>query len=92
MVLKGLALSRKQRKYHNLQQLNDAVLQLKCIVDGVLHCESLVDEEEVENALAEIHAIELLMAGERDETLSHEISTHIQLRDMRGAVALSLSY
>ncbi|KND92285.1 Vacuolar protein sorting-associated protein 54, chloroplastic [Tolypocladium ophioglossoides CBS 100239] len=88
VVMKGLQLLQKRQKSHNLQQMSDAVLQLKRIVDGVAYCELLVDEGEVEKALAEIDAIELLMAGERDETLGDETSTHFQLRDVRGATAL----
>jgi vacuolar protein sorting-associated protein 54 len=88
VAMKGLELMQKRQKYHNLQQMRDAVLQLKHIVDGVAYCESLVDEEEVEKALAEIHAIELLMAGERVEILGDKKSTYIQLRDLRGAMAL----
>jgi vacuolar protein sorting-associated protein 54 len=88
VAMKGLELMQKRQKYHNLQQLRDAVLQLKHIADGVAYCESLVDEEEVEKALAEIHAIELLMAGERAEVLGNKKSTYFQLRDLRGAMAL----
>ncbi|KAL7619654.1 hypothetical protein AAE478_010195 [Parahypoxylon ruwenzoriense] len=73
---------------HNLQQMNDAVMQLKRVVDGVAYCESLVDEGKLETALAEIDAIELLMAGERGETFGDETSTHMQLLDMRWAAAL----
>jgi vacuolar protein sorting-associated protein 54 len=88
VVNKGLELLQKQQKHHNLQQMTDSVLQLKRIVDGIAFCESLIDEREVEKALAEIDAIELLMVGERDETLGDETLKHIQLRDLRGAVAL----
>jgi vacuolar protein sorting-associated protein 54 len=64
---------------YSLKRLSDTVLQLKQIVDRVAYCESLVDEGEVERALVEIDAIELLMVGERDETFSGEPPTHGQL-------------
>ena len=88
IVSKGLELMQKRQKRHNLQQLSDAVLQLKRIVDGVAHCELLVDNGDVEEALSEIDSLEMLMAGERDETLSDKALANVQLRDMRGATAL----
>lgn len=80
-------LLRKRQKRHNLQQLSDTVLQLKRVIDRVAFCKSLVDEGEVETALDEIDGIELLMAGERDET-SRDGMIQIQLRDIRGAKSL----
>ncbi|KAK0628460.1 Vps54-like protein-domain-containing protein [Bombardia bombarda] len=88
LVGDGLALLQTRQIFSNLQQMNDAVLQLKHIVDGVARSESLVDEGEVEKALAEIDFIELLMAGERDETTGSAAAADIHLRDLRGAVAL----
>lgn len=63
------------------------LLQLKRVIDSVALCETLIDEEEVEQALDRIDAIELLMAGKRDET-SRDGMTQIQLRDIRGIMAL----
>jgi vacuolar protein sorting-associated protein 54 len=63
-------------------------LQLKRIVDRFTYCELLIDEEDVEKALVEIDAIELLMAGKRDEAFENKTLTHVQLRDLRGAAAL----
>ncbi|KAG5661366.1 hypothetical protein KAF25_005488, partial [Fusarium avenaceum] len=60
---------------------------LKHVVDGVARCKLLVDDGDVEKALEEIDAVELLMAGERAETSEEEIA-HLQLRDIRGAAAL----
>ncbi|KAF4973626.1 hypothetical protein FZEAL_9270 [Fusarium zealandicum] len=88
VVTKGLELSQKRRVRHDMQQMHDAVLQLKRVVEGVAYCESLVDQGEVEKALVEMNAIELLMAGERDERSEDEKPAHIQLRDIRGAAAL----
>lgn len=87
MVMRHMELLQKGKKRHNLQQLNDAVLQLKRVVDGVAFCESLVDEGAVERAFDEVDAIELLMAGERDET-SRDEAAQIQLRDLREVMAL----
>ncbi|KAF6835265.1 garp complex component [Colletotrichum musicola] len=84
----GLELLQKQQKFSNLRQLNDAVSQIEHIVDGVARCESLIDEGEVDKALAEIDVVELLMAGESYETTRHTTAADIHLRDLRGAVAL----
>jgi len=88
IVTGGLQLLEKQYRRHNLQQLQDAVQQLQCVVGRVAYSESLVDKGEVEKALAEIDAIELLMVGERDETSGDKALTKSQLRDLRGAMVL----
>ncbi|KAF5022521.1 hypothetical protein F66182_5423 [Fusarium sp. NRRL 66182] len=88
VVRRGVTLSRKRQARRNLQQIHDAVLQLKCVVERVAHCEALVDQGEVEEALAEIDVIEPLMAGERHERLEDQVLAHVQLRDIRGATAL----
>lgn len=49
-----IELLHKRRKWHNLQQMSDTVLQLKCVVDGVAFCKSLIIKEEVERTLDEI--------------------------------------
>ncbi|KAF4448551.1 garp complex component [Fusarium austroafricanum] len=70
----------------DLASLGGNVLNL--IVDGVARCKSLVEDGDVEMALEEIGTVELLMAGERAERSEDEISTQIQLRDIRGAAAV----
>ena len=87
VVMRRMELSQKLQKRHNLQHLNDAILQLKRVVDGLAFCESLVDEGAAGKALDEIDAIERLMAGERDEALRDE-TTQARLRDMRGVTML----
>lgn len=87
VVSTGLKLAQKRQVQHNLKYIHDVVLQLKHVVDGVARCKSLVDDGDVEKALEEIDAVELLMAGKRPETSEDEIA-HIQLRDIRGAAAL----
>jgi vacuolar protein sorting-associated protein 54 len=88
VVIKGLELLQKRQRHHNLHQIDDAALQLKRIVDRFTYCKLLIDEEDVEKALVEIDAIELLMAGKRDEAFENKTLTHVQLRDLRGAAAL----
>ncbi|GJD04834.1 vacuolar protein sorting-associated protein [Colletotrichum higginsianum] len=88
VVAKGLELTRKRQESHNVQQIHDAVLQLKRIVDGVVCYESLVNEGRLEKALAEMNVIESVMAGKRSDNLEDESLTYIQLRDLRGATAL----
>ncbi|KAL2172542.1 hypothetical protein VTG60DRAFT_5296 [Thermothelomyces hinnuleus] len=80
----GLNLVQQRRKRENVQQLHDAVLQLKEIVDRVAVCETLVDSGQVDQALDGIDMIENLMAGEAPN--NSEIG--IRLRDLRDATAL----
>ncbi|KAF6834268.1 garp complex component [Colletotrichum plurivorum] len=87
-LAEGLDLLQKQQKFSNLRQLNDAVSQMERIVEGVARCESLVDEGEVDKALAEIDVVELLMAGKSYETTRLPAAGDIHLRDLRGAVAV----
>ncbi|KAI1110763.1 hypothetical protein F5Y14DRAFT_342451 [Nemania sp. NC0429] len=88
MVTDGLQLLQKQRRHHNQQQLYDAVQQVKRVVDAVGYSESLVDKGDVEKALSEIDAIELLMSGERDETSGTTTLPNSRLRDLRGVTLL----
>ncbi|KAI3331812.1 putative GARP complex component [Xylariaceae sp. AK1471] len=88
MITDGLQLLQKQRRHQNMQQMHDAVQQLKRVVDAVGYSESLVDKGDVEKALTEIDAIELLMSGERDEISGPTALPKIQLRDLRGATLL----
>ncbi|KAK7409588.1 hypothetical protein QQX98_008250 [Neonectria punicea] len=85
IAAKGLQIVHKRRRRENLQQLNDAVLQLKQIATGVVSCEALVDEGEVDRALAGIDSLEKLIAGERDADADEP---NFQLRDLRSASAL----
>ncbi|ODA79807.1 hypothetical protein RJ55_05403 [Drechmeria coniospora] len=85
IVSSGLQIVQKRRRRENLRQLNDAVLQLRQIVDGFATCESLVDAGEVDEALVKIDSLEKLIAGERDQS---EEDSGRQLRDMRSASAL----
>lgn len=91
IVASGLDIVHRRRRQENLRQLNDAVLQLKQIVDGVADCEGLVDAGEVDKALEKIDSLEMLIAGERvdDESGSDAADTTApQLRDLQGAAAL----
>jgi len=83
MAVGGLDIVNMRRRRENLQQLSDAVQQLKRIVEDVSNCESLVENGEVEKALDALDSLELLIAGE-------SISEHpvFELRDLRGATAL----
>ncbi|KAL2760725.1 hypothetical protein ACRALDRAFT_1073543 [Sodiomyces alcalophilus JCM 7366] len=88
----GLDMIQKRRRRENIQQLNDAVLQLRHIVEGVGRCESLVNSDQVEEALNGIDSLELLIAGElRDDgpaAITSPSLGAICLRDLRGATAL----
>ncbi|OTB06078.1 hypothetical protein M426DRAFT_319155 [Hypoxylon sp. CI-4A] len=84
----GLEIVQKQRRRENLQQLNDAVKQLKEIVESVATCEALVDSGEIEKALDGIDSLEKLIAGERISRPSKDNSYSPQLCDLRDAVAL----
>ncbi|OIW30300.1 Vps54-domain-containing protein [Coniochaeta ligniaria NRRL 30616] len=82
----GLNIVQQRRRRENLQQLHDAVLQLREIVNSVAACESLVESGEIEQALDSIDSLEMLIAGEPGS--SHDGPRGMQLRDLRGAVAL----
>ncbi|WYZ38857.1 hypothetical protein EsH8_III_000771 [Colletotrichum jinshuiense] len=90
IATKGINIVQKRRRRENVQALNDAVLQLRHIVEGVASCESLVDAGEVDTALSSIDALELLIAGEHDESAEAEppVLPLERLRDLRGATAL----
>ncbi|EEY14134.1 vacuolar protein sorting-associated protein [Verticillium alfalfae VaMs.102] len=89
----GLDIVQKRRRRENIQQLNDAVVQLRHIVEGVGNCENLVDEGQVKQALTGMDSLELLIAGEVGEenglaaTKAPALQA-IHLRDLRGATAL----
>ncbi|KAG5820852.1 hypothetical protein H9Q74_000434 [Fusarium xylarioides] len=83
---KGLVLSQKLQVHRDIQHLNNAVLQLQCILDRVSYCKSLVDEGKAEKALDEFDVIESLMAGERSQAAENQVSADIQLQDIRRAI------
>ncbi|KAK0651914.1 Vps54-like protein-domain-containing protein [Cercophora newfieldiana] len=80
----GLEIVQQRRRRENLKQLQDAVKQLREIVEGVAVCESLVDSGEIDSALDSIDSLERLISGE----VSARSDPGIQLRDLRGATAL----
>lgn len=82
----GLMIVEQRRRRENIQQLHDAVLQLREIVNSVGACEALVDAGDIEKALDSIDSLEMLIAGEPGA--SHGGPPGMQLRDLRGAVAL----
>ncbi|KAK6954775.1 hypothetical protein Daesc_004744 [Daldinia eschscholtzii] len=84
----GLEIVQKQRRRENLQQLNDAVKQLKEIVQSVAACEALVDSGEIEKALESIDFLEKLIAGERIPHPEKVENHNYRLCDLRDAVAL----
>ncbi|KAI1135131.1 putative GARP complex component [Hypoxylon sp. FL0543] len=84
----GLEIVQKQRRRENLQRLNDAVKQLKEIVESVAECEALVDSGELEKALSSIDALEKLIAGERIASSNKTENRGPRLLDLRDAVAL----
>ncbi|KND93992.1 Vacuolar protein sorting-associated protein 54 [Tolypocladium ophioglossoides CBS 100239] len=86
VVTNGLKIVQKRRHQENLRRLNDAVWQLRQIVDGVANCESLVDAGEVDKALASMDSLEMLIAGEHEQP--DEDDSKAQLCDLRSASAL----
>ncbi|KAI0525414.1 Vps54-like protein-domain-containing protein [Xylaria bambusicola] len=84
----GLDIVQKQRRRENLQQLNDAVKQLKDIVDSVAACENLVEDGDLQNALDNIDGLENLIAGRGTTTPTDGSNRGPQLRNLRDAVAL----
>ncbi|KAI1332121.1 Vps54-domain-containing protein [Xylariaceae sp. FL0255] len=84
----GLEIVHKQRRRENLQQLNDAVRQLKDIVESVATCEGLVEAGDLPMALDSIDSLEKLICGRAFAPSSKEDGSRPKLRDLRGAVAL----
>lgn len=89
IVISGLNAVQQRRRRENVQQLHDAVLQLKEVVNQLANCESLVDSGNVDAALDGIDALEKLIAGEEDEYLPPPNNLrNVQLRDLRSVTAL----
>ncbi|KAK9444942.1 vacuolar sorting protein [Metarhizium brunneum] len=90
IVMSGLNIIQKRQRQEHLQQLHDAVQQLKHIIDSLVACESLVDSGEVEKALKCIDSLEKLIAGEPDFSQAplQIDGQDIQLRDLRAVTAL----
>ncbi|KAL5628715.1 hypothetical protein BROUX41_002106 [Berkeleyomyces rouxiae] len=89
IVASGMELVQKRRRSENMQQLNDAVVQVRRVVEGLGYCEALVDSEQVDKALEAIQALELLIAGEKDGPIGNEPSYQPgAIIDLRNAVAL----
>lgn len=89
IVISGLNAVQQRRRRENVQELHDAVLQLKEVVNQLANCESLVDSGDVDDALDGIDALEKLIAGEEDEYIPPPAALrNVQLRDLRGATAL----
>lgn len=88
--MSGLNIIQKRQRQEHLQQLRDAVQQLKHIVDSVVACESLVDNGEVEKALKCIDSLEKLIAGEPDSSQAplKIDGQDLPLRDLRAVTAL----
>ncbi|KAJ8123890.1 hypothetical protein ONZ43_g261 [Nemania bipapillata] len=84
----GLEIVQKQRRRENLQQLNNAVKQLKDIVESVETCETLVEAGDLQKALNNIDSLENLIAGRGTTISTGKGSPAPQLRDLRDAVAL----
>lgn len=89
IVMSGLDTVQRRRRRENVQQLHDAVLQLKEVVVQLANCESLVDSGQVDAALDGIDALEALITGEEDESVPPPAALRtVQLRDLRSATAL----
>ncbi|POR38627.1 Vacuolar protein sorting-associated protein 54, partial [Tolypocladium paradoxum] len=90
IAISGLHIVQKRQRWGNLQQLQDAILQLKHIVDSVAACESLVDNGDIDKASESIASLEKLISGEPgfSKTPCRIDGQSVQLRDLRGAAAL----
>ncbi|KAK4159371.1 vacuolar protein sorting-associated protein 54-like protein [Cladorrhinum sp. PSN259] len=81
----GLHIVQQRRRRENVKQLQDAVMQLRRVVDGVAVCESLVDVGEVNDALENIDTLEIVIEGGMPDDASYY---GMNLIDLRGATAL----
>ncbi|KAK4227103.1 vacuolar protein sorting-associated protein 54-like protein [Podospora fimiseda] len=81
----GLHIVQQRRRRENVRQLQDAVIQMKKVVDGVAVCESLVDAGEVNDALENIDTLEIVIEGGMPDDASY---SGMNLIDLRRATAL----
>jgi vacuolar protein sorting-associated protein 54 len=79
----GMDIAQRRRRRENLQQLNNAVQQLRTIVSALAECESQVDSGEIAQALRGIEALENMIAGR-----GRPLASGAQLMDLRDATAL----
>lgn len=73
MAMGGLEVVGMKRRRENLRKLGEATEQLSCVVNGVTHCEELVDSGELEVALDRIGTVERLVTGKLDPASSTDI-------------------
>jgi vacuolar protein sorting-associated protein 54 len=90
MAIGGMEIVKERRRRENLKQLAEATQQLRCIVEGVHQCESLVDSGAVEKALDAVDALENLIKGEKSGTDPKLLQVELppRLRDLTGTTAL----
>ena len=90
IAINGLHLVQKRRRLGNLQQLQDAILQLKHVVDSVAACECLVDNGDVDKASESIASLEKLISGKPgfSKTPRSMDRENFQPRNLRDAAAL----
>lgn len=93
MAIGGLKIVGMKRRRENLRKLSEAVDQLRAVVDGVAHCEDLIEDGKLEDALDRLDMLELLVSGELMLTGSDDqewLPTYLPrvLIDLRGLNAL----
>ncbi|KAK0663167.1 Vacuolar protein sorting-associated protein 54 [Lasiodiplodia hormozganensis] len=93
MAIGGLKIVGMKRRRENLRKLSEAVDQLRAVVDGVAHCEDLIEDGKLEDALDRLDMLELLVSGELMITGSDDqewLPTYLprDLIDLRGLNAL----
>lgn len=64
MAIGGLKIVGMKRRRENLRKLSEAVDQLRAVVDGVAHCEDLIEDGKLEDALDKMDMLEMLVSGE----------------------------
>lgn len=64
MAIGGLKIVGMKRRRENLRKLSEAVDQLRAVVDGVAHCEDLIEDGKLEDALDRLDMLELLVSGD----------------------------
>ncbi|KAL1645710.1 hypothetical protein SLS58_003594 [Diplodia intermedia] len=64
MAIGGLKIVGMKRRRENLRKLSEAVDQLRAVVDGVAHCEDLIEDGRLEDALDRLDMLEMLVSGE----------------------------
>ncbi|KAF2179860.1 Vps54-domain-containing protein [Zopfia rhizophila CBS 207.26] len=74
MAIGGLKIVEMKRRRENLRKLTDATDQLQGVIQGLSHCDEVVDKGELELAMTRLDVVERLISGTLDTPDSSALS------------------